>query len=130
MKVRYEFATETVTVEVSDEWGKVVLSMNEDEKKNDRKETRRHESLDLSMDESPWVKSDEDDPDTYVAEKLEEGVRIRRAMDHLTDKQKDVICQVYYRGYNLSEYAAMRGISKQAASKALKYAENNLKKFL
>ena len=130
MKVRYEFATETVTVEVSDEWGKVVLSMNEDEKKNDRKETRRHESLDLSMDESPWVKSDEDDPDTYVAEKLEEGVRIRRAMDHLTDKQKDVICQVYYRGYGITEYAEMRGINKTTARERLASAEMKLKKYL
>lgn len=129
MKIKYEFANEVIEIEVSDDWGEIVIELDRQEKLNDRKETRRHEQLDLALDESPWLKSDEELPDEIVARKLEEGARLRRAMNHLSEKQMDVIKEVYYRGYGITEYARMRGIAHSTASERLRSAEKVLKKF-
>ena len=46
MKIQYKFATETVTIEVDDRWGELLVNLNRQEYNNDHKETRRHSSMD------------------------------------------------------------------------------------
>lgn len=46
MKIQYKFATETVTIEVDDRWGELLVDLNRQEYNNDHKETRRHSSMD------------------------------------------------------------------------------------
>ena len=48
MKIKYQFATETVEIEVSDDWGNLVIDLDRQEYNNDHKETRRHLSLDAA----------------------------------------------------------------------------------
>ena len=45
MKIQYKFATETVTIEVDDRWGELLVDLNRQEYNNDHKETRRHSSI-------------------------------------------------------------------------------------
>ena len=40
MKIQYKFATETVTIEVDDRWGELLVDLNRQEYNNDHKETR------------------------------------------------------------------------------------------
>ena len=48
MKIEYKFVTgENVSVEVNGEFEEIMLELNSNLKNNDRKEMRRHESLDL-----------------------------------------------------------------------------------
>jgi len=45
MKITYAFATgETVEIEVSEAIGEVIVEISEEEKRNDRTESRRHEN--------------------------------------------------------------------------------------
>lgn len=46
MKIKYEFATETVEVEVSEEPGTAIVDLDRREYNINHKETRRHCSLD------------------------------------------------------------------------------------
>ena len=46
MKIKYQFATETVEIEVSDDWGNLVIDLDRQEYNNNHKETRRHISYD------------------------------------------------------------------------------------
>ena len=46
MKIEYKFVTGAVEVEVSNEWGTLLVDMDRQEYNNDHKETRRHISLD------------------------------------------------------------------------------------
>ena len=48
MKIKYQFATETVEIEVSDDWGNLVIDLDRQEYNNDHKENRRHVSLDAA----------------------------------------------------------------------------------
>ena len=45
MKIKYEFANETVEVEVSEEWGSIVVDLDRQEYNANHRETRRHCSL-------------------------------------------------------------------------------------
>ena len=45
MKIQYQFADKTVEIEVSDEWGNILIDLDRQEYNNDHKETRRHASL-------------------------------------------------------------------------------------
>ena len=48
MKIEYKFVTgEDVSIEVYGEFEEIMLELDRNLKNNDRKETRRHESLDL-----------------------------------------------------------------------------------
>lgn len=48
MKIEYKFVTdEDVSIEVHGEFEEIMLELDRNLKNNDRKETRRHESLDL-----------------------------------------------------------------------------------
>ena len=43
MKIKYAFADETVEIEVSEEWGNILIDLDRQEYNNDHAETRRHE---------------------------------------------------------------------------------------
>ena len=45
MKIQYKFASETIAIEVSDEWGEILIDLDRQEYNNDHKETRRHYHL-------------------------------------------------------------------------------------
>lgn len=53
MKIKYEFANETVEIEVDEEWGNLLIDLNRQEYNNDHAETRRHCSLNaLNLDDT------------------------------------------------------------------------------
>ena len=45
MKIQYKFANESVEIEVSDEWGEILIDLDRQEYNKDHKETRRHYHL-------------------------------------------------------------------------------------
>ena len=56
MKIKYEFADETIEIEVSEDWGAVLIELDRQEYNNDHAETRRHCSLDqLTADGNDWI---------------------------------------------------------------------------
>jgi len=46
MKIKYHFNTETIEIEVSEEWGEILVELDRQEYNINHKETRRHTSLD------------------------------------------------------------------------------------
>lgn len=53
MKIKYEFANETVEIEVDELWGNVLVDLDRQDYNIDHKETRRHCSLEaLDLDTS------------------------------------------------------------------------------
>ena len=46
MKIKYEFVTGAVEVEVTDDWGTILVDLDRQEYNINHKETRRHCSLD------------------------------------------------------------------------------------
>lgn len=129
MKIKYEFANEVIEIEVSDEWGMIVLEMDRLNYNNDKKETRRHLSLDTGYDLGGWLMSDEYDPCRMMAEEAERE-KVQSILSHLTKTQAEIVQAVCFEGMSITEFAKRKGISQPAASQRLMTAKKRLKKYL
>jgi len=119
MKIKYQFATETVEIEVDDDWGNLVIDLDRQEYNNDHKETRRHVSLDAALYEGEAF-ADEG----ASLEKYAERIDLHRAISTLTDHQQRILKGYFFDGLTYVELGEELGISeagvRQAANRALK----------
>ena len=123
MKIRYEFATETVEIEVSDDWGNLVIDLDRQEYNNDHKETRRHYSLDaLTFEGEEYGEVDQ------AMRNLTEYQDLREAIAKLTDQQQYIIIHHYYLGRSYTEIAKELGISIPCVTKCADRAKRQIKK--
>ncbi len=129
MKIKYEFADGDVEVDVPNEWASILVELDRLERNNDKKERRRHYSLDSCVYEG-IVYASEDKNLTAIFETDSKFGRLTEAIKYLSDKQKSLIKAVYFDGMSVSDYAKHMGISQSAVSQQLKTIYKKLKKFL
>lgn len=128
MKIKYEFATETVEVDVTDDWGSILVDLDRQEYNNDHKETRRHCSLEAYNLDDALLPSEEDVVRDILA--AEERRYLREAIAKLEPRQQRLVRQVYFEGRTFTSIAQEEGVDRTAVSKATKRAIRKLKKFL
>lgn len=127
MKINYKDADgRIIELEVSDEVGTFYLSSVEEEKKNERRETRRHTSLESFTYED---KRFFDDGTDLLAD-LIASETVSRAMSHLTERQQYLIRKTCLEGWKYTELAALEGVDESAIRHAVNRAKNKLKKML
>lgn len=129
MKIKYEFVTGTVEIEVSDEMAIISMELDRGEYNNNHKETRRHTTLDNGVDEKEWLACEEYDP-LNIVEAEEEAKRIRNALKSLTTPQKILIEKIFLEGISTKEFAQMKGVSSAAISQQIRTIRKKLKKLL
>ena len=115
-----------IELEVSDEVGTFYLSSVEEEKKNERREPRRHTSLESFTYED---KRFFDDGTDLLAD-LIASETVSRAMSHLTERQQYLIRKTCLEGWKYTELAALEGVDESAIRHAVNRAKNKLKKVL
>ena len=124
MKIKYQFATETVEIEVSDDWGNLVIDLDRQEYNNDHKETRRHVSLDAAEFEGEIFAVEDPSLESFA-----DNYDLQQAIAKLTDNQRRIIVGHYFEGVSYVALAAELGISeaavRQAANRALKQIQKN-----
>ena len=86
MKYRYAFTTGEEAVEISEEWAAVLEEMDHEEQLSNRRETRRHQSLDDLLYEGLDFASD-GDAESSLLEK-EDGRELEEALGCLTEVQR------------------------------------------
>ncbi len=127
MLINYKDADgKIIELEVSDEVGTFYLSSVEEEKKNERRETRRHTSLESFTYED---KRFFDDGTDLLAD-LIASETVSRAMSHLTERQQYLIRKTCLEGWKYTELAALEGVDESAIRHAVNRAKNKLKKVL
>ena len=95
MKITYEFVTGEISeVEVDERLGGMLLDLNRQQENNDRKETRRHFSLD-GMDYEGELFASAEDTERAV-EHLEEMARLYSAMEALSPSLRELVEKVYF----------------------------------
>ena len=128
MKYKYESVTGEVSeVEVDAYWAEVLEELDRKEYNNEKKETRRHCTLDVLGDEGEWMIDENADPFEALLRKEEEA-EVNAMLDSLTENQRDIVEAVHFSGMNMSEYAEKVGITKQAARERIHWAMKKLKK--
>jgi len=127
MLINYKDADgKIIELEVSNEVGTFYLSSVEEEKRNERRETRRHTSLESFTYED---KRFFDDGTDLLAD-LIASETVSRAMSHLTERQQYLIRKTCLEGWKYTELAAIEGVDESAVRHAVNRAKNKLKKML
>lgn len=130
MKIKYEFATETVEIEVDETWGTVLVDLDRQEYNNDQSETRRHCSLEAYGENHTELTAGEDSFATLRRKETAEA--IEKALEQLKPAHRELIQALFFDGMSNEEYASRCGVTPGAISQrkatALKKLKNYLKK--
>ena len=94
MKIQYKFSSETIEIEVSDEWSEILIDLDRQEYNNDHKETRRH----YHMEGCAYEGEDFAVEDPALARLLEDDgllAKLPSAVASLLPRQQRLINQVF-----------------------------------
>ena len=129
MKIKYEFVTGIVEIEVSDDWGDVLIELDRYEYNNNQTEKRRHYSLDAcDFEGADFAVEDEDLARLFEEESLLN--RLLAAIPKLEPQQQKLLHRVLYDHEKLVDIARCEGVSKAAISRRMKKIYVSLKKYL
>ena len=93
-----------------------------------RKETRRHTSLDELIEKGHLIEDEDGDPVQYAV-RMERILRMRKALSALTDKQFKAVWYVAVEGLNYVETGKLMGIRWETVRQYYKKAEEKIKKY-
>lgn len=129
MKIQYKFATETISIDVPNDWGEILIDLDRQEYNNDHKETRRHYSLEGKVYEGMDYAAEDSGLEALFAGPTDEE-RLRVAIQKLAPDQQAMIRAIYFDGVSVNDYAARMGVTQSAISHRLQTMKKKLKKFL
>ena len=128
-RIRYFNGAKYVEIEVTEEFAEEYAAMEHRDKLIERKETRRHQSLDKSL-EHGWDILDPSADVALQAERNEEKARLSSALQRLTDKQRAVLLLYIEEGLSFREIGEKLGIHKDTVKEHYHAAIKNLRKIL
>ncbi|HIZ09123.1 MAG TPA: sigma-70 family RNA polymerase sigma factor [Candidatus Borkfalkia avicola] len=128
-RIRYFDGTKYVEIEVTEEFAAEYAAMEHRDKLVERKETRRHQSLDKSM-EHGWDIADPSADVDAQAERNADKIMLKTALSKLTDKQRAILFLHIENGQSFRAIAAELGLNKDTVREHYLAAIKNLKKFL
>ena len=127
---RYHFSNgETISIEIPDDWGEILIDLNRLEYNNDHKETRRHYSLEGKVYEGKDYAVEDPGLEALFAGPTDEE-RLRAAIQKLDPDQQAMIRAIYFEGVSVNDYAARMGVTQSAISHRLQTVKKKLKKLL
>ena len=128
-RIRYFDGTKYVEIEVTEEFAAEYAAMEHRDKLIERKETRRHQSLDKSL-EHGWYIADPSTDVALQAERDEDTALLHSALQRLTDKQRAVLLLYIEEGKSFREIGEELGIHKDTVKEHYHAAIKNLRKIL
>lgn len=128
MKIKYQFSTETVTLEVEDQWATVLVDLDRQEYNVNQKETRRHCSLEAYNLDDALLPSDMDVEAGVIADADKE--RLYATIAELQPQQQELLKRVHFQGEKMADIARADGVSKAALTARMKKIYKSLQKKL
>lgn len=126
----YHFSNgETISIEIPDDWGEILIDLNRLEYNNDHKETRRHYSLEGKVYEGKDYAVEDPGLEALFAGPTDEE-RLHAAIQTLDPDQQAMIRAIYFEGVSVNDYAARMGVTQSAISHRLQTVRKKLKKLL
>ena len=129
MKIQYKFVNETISIDVPDDWGEILIDLDRQEYNNDHKETRRHYSLEGKVYEGMDYAVEDPCLEALFAGPTDEE-RLRAAIQKLDPDQQAMIRAIYFENVSVNDYAARMGVTQSAISHRLQTVRKKLKKLL
>ena len=107
---RYHFSNgETISIDVSDDWGEILIDLDRQEYNNDHKETRRHYSLEGKVYEGMDYAVEDSGLEALFAGPTDEEC-LRTAIQQLTPDQQEMVQAIYFENVSVNDYAARMGV--------------------
>lgn len=130
MKIKYEFVTgESVELEVPKTMEQIIIGFDKELKNSDRRETRRHNSVEDLDGKGIQLADDRIDIATLV-EQQELKEALKEAMEQLLPQQRELIQQVFFNGKSIAKLARSEGVDERAIRNRLNKIYTKLKKLL
>lgn len=127
---RYHFSNgETISIDVSDDWGEILIDLDRQEYNNDHKETRRHYSLEGKVYKGMDYAVEDSGLEALFAGPTDEEC-LRTAIQQLTPDQQEMVQAIYFENVSVNDYAARMGVTQSAISHRLQTVKKKLKKLL
>lgn len=133
MKIEYKFVTGSIEIEVADDWGTLLLDLDHEEGISNRRETRRHSSLEAHLEARQYedkLFAAEDFGFDAILNQDEAKRKVEAALPCLTGSQRSLIHALYFENISPKDYAKSHGISDAAVSKMKTTALKKMKKIL
>ena len=117
---RYHFSDgETVSIEIPDDWGEILIDLDRQEYNNDHKETRRHYSLEGKVYEGMDYAVEDSGLEALFAGPTDEE-RLHAAIRQLSPDQQEMVRAIYFENVSVNDYAARTGVTQSAISHQLR----------
>ncbi len=129
MKISYKFANEDVEIEVSEDWGNILIDLDRQEYNVNHKETRRHTTLDNENEDGEWLAVENAEIDALFTEEVDEE-KLHSAISQLSPKQQELVRAIYFDRIAVNDYATGEGVDQSAISHRLQTIYKKIKKFL
>ena len=127
---RYHFSNgETISIDVSNDWGEILIDLDRQEYNNNHKETRRHYSLEGKVYEGMDYAVEDSGLEALFAGPTDEE-RLRTAIQQLTPDQQEMVRAIFFENVSVNDYAARMGVTQSAISHRLQTVKKKLKKLL
>lgn len=127
--IKYFDGIKYIEIEVTEEFAAKYAELEHKEKLTERKETRRHQSLDKSM-EHGWDIADQSADVVLQAEAEEDKKRLYDAILKLPKEQRKLLEEVYFQDIPQTELAKRDGVTKTAVNNRLACILKKLKKYM
>ena len=126
MKYTSAFATGSSQVEVPEEWAELLAEMDHEEELHNRRETRRHQSLDDLVYEGLDFAAEGDAEDALINR---ENVReLTEALDALTETQRRRLL-MHCAGMTYREIAKLEKVTFTKVGRSMDQAKSKIQKF-
>lgn len=130
MNITYEFVTgEKIEIEVNEDIANISIEIEKKIYKSERRETRRHNSID-SMEEEGFQFEDINDDIEVKVEEAETTDEIKNAIKTLIPNQQDLIEKIFYKDIKIGDIAEYEGVTEAAIRNRLNKIYKKLKKIL
>ena len=131
MKLKYKFATETIEIDVSEEWGLVLRELNREEYNINHKETRRHESYSHNTDKQETLEDMDVDIEADFNRSCEVE-ELHKALSKLNISDLDIIHRLYLDNNYTSqaELAKEMGVTENCIKQRAKNIKTKIKNIL
>lgn len=124
----YYFNNEITTIEVSEQDYELLCELDKQEKNNNKRETRRHISLNYLNSKGIDFEARGCEPLTQIIKK-EQKEKLYKAIAKLKPSQQKIAIAKIFEGKTVTEIAKIEGVTHQVISKRLKVVYKKLENF-
>ncbi|MBU3091646.1 sigma-70 family RNA polymerase sigma factor [Clostridium sp. CF011] len=127
MVIKYEFVTgEIAEIEVSKDIAEIAIEIGRETYNNERRETRRHNSLEKKK-ERGFQFEDKSVAVDIIVEKKETSKALHNALEKLLPQQKVLVQKMFFQDISITQIARAEGVNEAAIRNRLKKIYKKLK---